>query len=92
MHQRFEKRIEEGLRKIEESCGKRRYKPVMIAKRVGRLLARNSRAAALFETDVVQQTDGRANLLCNKAETRRHWAQLSEGCYYVGRLIGYAAA
>jgi transposase len=81
MHQRFEKRIEEGLRRIEESCGKRKYKPVTIARRVGRLVERNSRAGALFETDVIEQSDGRARLLRKKAEGRRDWAQLSEGCY-----------
>ena len=81
MHERFEKRIEDGLRKIQESCGKRRYKPVTIAKRVGRLLERNSRAAGLFESDVGQEADGRAKLLWKKAEARRDWAQLSEGCY-----------
>jgi len=81
IHARFEKRLEEGLKKIEASCRKRKYKLVTIAKRVGRLLGKNSRAAGLFETDVVQREDGRAELVWKKVETWRQWAELSEGCY-----------
>jgi len=81
IHERFERRIEEGLRKIEASCKKRRYKPVTIAKRLGRLLERNSRAAGLFNTDVRQGADGGAALAWNKVEEQRDWAALSEGCY-----------
>ena len=81
MHARFEKRIEEGLRKIEASCVKHRHRPVAIAKRLGRLLERNRRAAGLFEADVVERTDGVAELRWRKREDSREWAELSEGCY-----------
>jgi len=81
MHERFEKRIEEGLRKIEASCSKRKCNPVTIAKRIGRLLGQNSRAAGLFETDVKKRCDGGAKLVWNKIESWRNWAALSEGCY-----------
>ncbi len=81
MHERFAKRIEEGLRKIETSCAKHKYKPVTIAKRLGKLLGRNSRAAGLFETDVVQAADGRAKLIWRQVNAWRDWAELSEGCY-----------
>jgi transposase len=81
IHERFEKRIEDGLKKIEASCRKRKYKLVTIAKRIGRLLGKNSRAAGLFDTDVVQIEDGRAKLLWKKVEKWRQWAELSEGCY-----------
>jgi transposase len=81
IHKRFEKRIEEGLQKIDASCRQRRYKPVTIAKRVGRLLGKNSRAAGLFDTDVVPTKDGHAKLIWKKLETWRQWAELSEGCY-----------
>ena len=81
MHERFAVRIEEGLKKMEESCAKRKYKPVTIAKRLGKLLGRNSRAAGLFQTDVVTGSDGRAKLLWRKVEAWRQWAELSEGCY-----------
>jgi transposase len=81
IHERFEKRIEEGLKAIEASCAARKHKVVSIAKRLGRLLGKNSRASGLFETDVIQAADGRAKLLWKKVETWRNWAQLTEGCY-----------
>lgn len=81
IHERFEKRIEEGLKAIEAGCAARKHKAVTIAKRLGRLLGKNSRAAGLFETDVVQAPDGRSKLVWKKVETWRNWAQLTEGCY-----------
>ena len=45
MHERFEKRIEEGLKKIEASCSKKKCEPVKVATRVGKLMGRNTRAA-----------------------------------------------
>ena len=81
IHERFEQRIEEGLRKIEAGCAARRSDPITIAKRVGGLLGKNSRAAGLFETDVVQRPDGGAKLLWHKRPAWRNWAALSEGCY-----------
>lgn len=81
MHERFEKRIEDGLKKIEATCSKRKCDPITIAKRVGRLLGQNSRAAGLFETDVIKTADGAAKLLWHKVEAWRNWATLSEGCY-----------
>jgi transposase len=81
IHERFEKRIEEGLNAIEASCATRKDKVVTIAKRLGRLLGKNSRAAGMFETDVIVAADGRAKLLWKKLEAWRNWAQLTEGCY-----------
>ena len=81
MHARFEQRIEEGLRRTAATCARRRYTVAPIAKRVGKLLGRNSRAAGLFETDVITAPDGRARLVWKKVETWRTWAELSEGCY-----------
>ena len=81
MHERFEKRIEDGLKKIEATCSKRKCDAITIAKRVGRLLGLNSRAAGLFETDVIKTADGRTKLVWHKVEAWRNWAALSEGCY-----------
>jgi transposase len=81
IHERFEQRIEEGLRKIEKSCQKRKHNPLIIAQRVGRLLGQNSRAAALFEIQVETDAHGCAALRWTKLEARRDWARLSEGCY-----------
>jgi len=60
---------------------KRKYKLVTIAKRVGRLLGQNTRAAGLFKTDIFQDQDGRTRLTWKKVETWRDWAGLSAGCY-----------
>jgi transposase len=81
MHERFEKRIEEGLQRIEAGCQKRHLKPLVVAQRVGRLLGQNSRAAGLFQTEVQTAADGRASLAWKKVEQWRDWAALSEGCY-----------
>lgn len=81
MHARFERRIEEGLKQIEESCRKRKNKVVSIAQRLGRLMTRNSRAAGLFKTEIKEAPDGRAILVWKKEEAWRAWADLSEGCY-----------
>jgi transposase len=81
MHERFEKRIEEGLKKIESGCCKRKCDVITTAKRLGRLLGQNSRAAGLFETNVIETDDGTAKLIWHKVEAWRNWAALSEGCY-----------
>ena len=81
IHERFEKRIESGLRGIEESCRKRNYKLGVIERRVGRLLGRNNRAAGLFEVEVKSGSKGRTQLKWRKVEAWRRWAELSEGCY-----------
>jgi len=81
MHERFERRIEEGLAKMEQTCKKKRYKPTLIAQRIGRLLEKNSRAAGLFKVDVQTDHDGAAKLVWSKVDAWRDWAALSEGCY-----------
>jgi transposase len=81
MHERFEKRIEEGLRKIQTSCQKKKQKPLAIATRMGRLLGRNTRAAALFDVKVEADSDGFARIRWSKVGAWREWARLSEGCY-----------
>ena len=81
IHDRFEKRIEKGLVRMQESCRKRKYRVAVIERRVGRLLGRNSRAAGLFEVRVETDSEGRARLKWSKIEAWRRWAELSEGCY-----------
>ncbi len=81
MHERFEKRIEEGLLKIAASCGKRRQKSGAVERRVGRLLERNTRAARLFDVHVQVDGQGFTQLRWTKVESCREWARRSEGCY-----------
>jgi transposase len=81
MHERFEKRIEEGLEKIVASCAKRKQLPAAVGQRVGRLLGKNSRAAGAFEVKIDPDTDGFAKCRWKRIDRWREWAQLSEGCY-----------
>jgi len=81
MHDRFEKRIEEGLEKIAASCQKRKQRPIAIAQRVGQVLGRNSRAAGAFEVQIVPDANGLAKFSWKRIDRWRQWARLSEGCY-----------
>lgn len=81
MHARFEKRIEEGLTRIAAACEKSRQDQLVVARRVGRLLGQNTRAAGLFDIQVAADANGAATIAWKKVETWRAWAQLSEGSY-----------
>jgi hypothetical protein len=81
MHDRFERRIEQKLAAMVDSCRKRKQKPLAVAQRVGKLLGRNTRAAGLFQVEVESGAQGRASLRWSKREDWRDWARLSEGCY-----------
>ena len=52
----------------------------IIDRRIGRVMAQNSRAAGLFEVEV-KQVKGRAVVSWTKNDKWRDWATLSEGCY-----------
>jgi len=80
IHERFEKRIDEELEKVRNSCQKRKWKKQDIDRRIGRIMAQNSRAAALFAVEV-KEAKGRAVVSWKKNEEWRDWATLSEGCY-----------
>jgi len=81
IHARFERRIEAGLERIAKSCARQRHKPITIARRVGRLMGANTRAAGLFDVNIQEADDGRARIVWSKVKAWRNWAQLSEGCY-----------
>ena len=80
MHDRFERRIEEGLEKIATGCRKRKQKPLVIAERVGKLMGQNTRAAGLFRVQIKEEK-GAAQIEWSKLDVWREWARLSEGCY-----------
>jgi transposase len=80
MHERFEKRIDKELEKVQASCRKRKWKKEVIDRRIGRIMTQNSRAAKLFDVEVKQVGD-RTVVSWTKNETWRNWAALSEGCY-----------
>ena len=82
MHEKFERRIEEGLARIGRMCQRQKMDAVKVSHRVGKLLGRNTRAAGAFKTDIqVDKQTSRANLQWEKVEQWRDWARLSEGCY-----------
>ncbi len=81
IHERFEKRIEQGLVKLVESCRKKKQRVGAVERRVGRLLEANSRAAGLFRVEVRERADRSAEVMWQKLEEWRAWAELSEGCY-----------
>ncbi len=80
MHERFERRIEEALEKAQASCRKRTWTKETIDRRVGKIMAKNSRAAGLFTVEV-NEIEGRASISWKKNKKWRDWATLSEGCY-----------
>jgi transposase len=81
MHERFEKRIEEGLTRIVNACGRQKLDAVKVSHRVGKLLGQNTRAAGAFKTQIITDPQGRATLKWEKIESWQNWARLSEGCY-----------
>lgn len=80
MHERFERRIDEALEKVRAGCEKRKWRKEVIDRRVGKIMAKNSRAAGLYEV-TVGEVEGRAVVSWQKIETWRQWATLNEGCY-----------
>jgi transposase len=81
MHERFEKRIEDGLTSLVKLAQKRSMTAVAVSHRVGRLLGQNTRAAGAFKTEVTTDAQGNAVLKWEKLAAWRSWARLSEGCY-----------
>lgn len=81
IHERFERKIEEGLNRLSDSCQKKKRKAGIIERSVGRVLGINSRASGLFKVEVRTREDGGAQVVWEKVESWRQWATLSEGCY-----------
>ncbi len=79
---RFAQNIEDGLEKIKAACEKGTLKDRGVAeRRIGRLLERNKRAAALFDIQVKTDAAGKLDLIWTCKEKHKTWAELSEGCY-----------
>jgi transposase len=85
MHQRFADRIEQGLRRLEHRMA-HAHKPLdraRIERQIGRLLGSNSRAAARFSAEVVEDpsTPGKLRLQWRARTDWDDWSRHSEGCY-----------
>jgi transposase len=81
MHERFEKRIEEGLTRIVNACHRQKLDAIKVSHRVGKLLGQNTRAAGAFKTTITADPTGCTRLKWEKVPGWRSWAMLSEGCY-----------
>jgi transposase len=81
IHAKFETRIEDGLTQMATGCEKLKQKPAMLERRIGALLAKNSRARRLFRIEVKTRDDGSACVTWEKNEANRDWSELAEGCY-----------
>jgi transposase len=81
IHDLFAAKIEKGLTKLSESCGKRKLKILDVERRIGRLLGQNTRAESLFEVQTVPRPDGGTDVVWKKREEVRSWSELSQGCY-----------
>jgi transposase len=81
IHGRFRSRIEEELQKLQQGCASGRIKSVNVAeRRIGRILERNQRAAALFAIEV-KERDGAVAVTWTVRDALSDWEKLSEGCY-----------
>jgi transposase len=93
IHQRFEKRIEQRLARLSQGCRARKQTVGAVERRVGRILAENSRGAGLFRVQVREGGEGGgAQVVWEKAEEWRQWAELSEGCYLLRSNITHCDA
>ena len=63
---------------MASACSLRRQNPLRVARQVGRLQRRNSRAAALFQVDAEAGAQGFAHLRWSE---RHDGMTRSEGCY-----------
>jgi hypothetical protein len=66
---------------MAQTCARQKQDPLTIARRVGRLMGLNSRAAGLFQVDIGTRPNGAATITWRELETWRAWSELSEGCY-----------
>jgi len=81
MHERFEKRIEEGLKRLcERLKHTKKADRGAVERQIGRLLGHNTRAAGLFEV-VVEENGESLRLKWDKRPGWRKWSELSQGCY-----------
>ena len=84
MHDRFSRRIEQALAKLQLRIAKskKRLNRDAINRQIGRLLQRNQRAAARFAIEL-KHADSPAGCVLEVAVNDRfdHWAALSEGTY-----------
>ena len=85
MHERFRQRIEKGLARLSRRLNRAR-RPVdrsRVERQLGRLLARNSRAAGRYQIELVADASVPAGVrvVWTARAEWDDWARWSEGCY-----------
>jgi transposase len=82
MHERFVKKIEEGLEKIQKAVDSGRLRDgVKLGERIGALKKANSRAARAFDVKIETLPAGGHRVSWTKHADWQDWATLSEGAY-----------
>ncbi|MBD3319651.1 MAG: hypothetical protein GF350_00985, partial [Chitinivibrionales bacterium] len=84
MHDRFIKRIEEGIEKLHRACERAKGRDITrtIERRLGRMLAQNSRAAGFFSISTRYDSQERRTILnVQKKDHESEWQRLTEGHY-----------
>jgi transposase len=85
MHERFSKRIEEGLQSLGNRIDKSQtaLDRGQLERQIGRLLERNSRASARYSISLTEDktTPARVKLKWNTRPEWDDWAKLTEGAY-----------
>jgi transposase len=81
MRRRFSQRLEQALRRLEQRVSRGRLKDrAKIDNALGRLRARHSRVAPLYQMGVVE-AEGRLQMEWKLIEERRAWQEAREGAY-----------
>jgi len=84
MHERFIKRIEDGLGRLEKFCQRSAGKDVsrIVERRVGRLLQQSSRGASFFDIETDYDKEQRLTVLkIERKDSLTHWQRITEGHY-----------
>jgi transposase len=85
MHERFQKRIEEGIARLNRrlAAAKRKLNAGVIERQIGRLLQRNSRAAGAFKIGMIEDNTRLSGLglWWYRDEQWRSWHEHANGCY-----------
>lgn len=96
IHDRFEKRIREGLQKVDAHLerSRRSLDKGAIERRIGRVLGANTRAAGGFDVRIedAPERPARLRVVWSEKPEWREWARASEGAYLLrSNVIGVPA-
>lgn len=83
--QRAADKIAARLTTMTERCEKQNRNQLIVSREIGRLLGQNTRAAHLFEINVIPKDDDKlktyAKIEWKKIKPATDWHELSDGCY-----------